>query len=204
MATVAPIDFYFDLASPYAWYLSEPLQALADRHGRELRWHPVLLWAVLKQIGMPPPLENEVKKRYVVDDMYRSARFFGQPDFKLPTRFPVSSHLPARAYHALAVDDAPQARRFADAAFTAYFTRDADIGDADTVAGIGAAIGISKDRMHAAMTGEAAKDALRIANQTAAERGVWGSPFVFIDDQAYFGADRLPQIEAHLAGALRR
>jgi len=44
------------------------------------------------------PLAPPVKKSYALRDMERSARFHDLP-FRLPTRFPASSHLPARAFY---------------------------------------------------------------------------------------------------------
>jgi 2-hydroxychromene-2-carboxylate isomerase len=194
----APVDFYFDFASPYAYFLAEPLQALCERRGRRLRWRPILLWTVLKQLGLPAPMENPAKQRYMLHDMARSARHYGRP-FSLPSRFPLSSHLPARAFHYLQGQDETLAQRFAAEIFSAYFTRDADLGAPDVVAAIGVGLGLDRGVMEQAMNADAAKDALRAAGAEAAARGVWGSPFVFVGDEAFFGADRLPQIAAVLA-----
>lgn len=191
-----PIDFFFDFASPYAYFLADPLERAAVAAGRELVWRPLMLFAVLKEIGLPPPLENEVKKRYVVADMKRSARLFGKP-FTLPERFPLSSHLPARLFHEIALRDGAAAKAFGRAVFNAYFTTGADLGKAEVVADIAA-------RSGAPLTA-ASDEGKALVLETiarAVDLGVWGSPFVIIDGEGFFGADRLPQIEAKLAGRL--
>ena len=53
-----PLRFYFDFASPYAYFALRPLQALAKQHGRNLECRPVLLWAVLKAHGVAAPLTH--------------------------------------------------------------------------------------------------------------------------------------------------
>lgn len=190
-----PIDFYFDFASPYAYFMAEPLASLAARHGRRLLWQPIMLWAVLQEIGLPPPLDNGVKRAYVHADMARSARFFGK-SFRLPSRFPVSSHLPARLFHEAAEQDPAAALRFAHGVFAAYFAADADIGQPAVIEALAREAGL-------APAGERGKALLLDANARAVAAGVWGSPFVVVDGESFFGADRLPQIEAVLRGDLR-
>ena len=53
-----------------------------------------------------------------------------------------------------------------------------------------------------AAQGDAARAALAQGIDDAVRLGVFGSPFVRIDGEPFFGADRLPQIEARLAGRL--
>jgi len=194
----APVDFYFDFASPYAYFLADALEERARTHGRIVRWRPLMLWAVLKEHGMPPPLEHPVKRAYMLHDMDRSARQYGK-EFRLPTNFPQSSHLPARVFHYLQARDEALALRFARAVFTAYFTHDANLADAAAIQDIGAACDIARDTIAAGLADSAAKETLRQLIAEAQARGVFGSPFVFIDGEGFFGADRLPQIEAALA-----
>lgn len=196
----ADIDFWFDFASPYAWFMSEPLEQLAQQHGRRVRWRPVLLWTVLKQHGMPAPLENDVKRRYMIHDIERSARYFGHADFRMPEPFPMSSHLPARAYLQLAADGDTRALPFARAVFRAYFTHNADLRDPEALLAIGAEAGLDAAWLREALNGERGKTLLREAGEAAAAAGVWGSPYVIVDGEAYFGADRLPQIQSQLQG----
>ncbi len=47
------IDFYFDFSSPYGYFMAENIDAVAARHGREVRWRPYLLGAVYKKLGTP-------------------------------------------------------------------------------------------------------------------------------------------------------
>ncbi|RJF87223.1 2-hydroxychromene-2-carboxylate isomerase [Oleomonas cavernae] len=188
----APIEFFFDFASPYAYFAAQGLEEIAARHGRTVRWRPILLWTVLRSLGLPPPMESKAKGDYMRLDMDRSARFHGRR-FRFPTNFPTSAHLPARAFYWLEAQDPEAAKAFARKAFTAFFVDDIDFKDAAAVAGIGVDETALKD--------EAATQALRAAGLEAESRGVYGSPFIFVDGEPFFGADRLPQIEWRLATA---
>lgn len=186
-----PIEFFFDFASPYAYFAADRLAQIAARHGRAVRWRPILLWTVLKTLGLPPPMETQAKGDYLHLDMARSARFHARP-FRFPTHFPTSAHLPARAFYWLEARDQARAEAFIRQVFTAFFVDDIDLRDTGAVARLA---GIEE----AQLKDEAAARALREAGQEAGERGVHGSPFIFVDGEPFFGADRLPQIEWRLA-----
>ncbi len=190
------VDFYFDFASPYAYFAHHAIDTLAQRHGLRLRRRPVLLWAILKELGMPPPMEQPAKTRYLRHDMDRSAAYHGLP-FRLPSRFPQSSHAAARLYYALEARAPERCGAFVEAVFRAYFVAGQDIGDAAVLAPLAAPL--SADEARQALEGEAAKAALRQANAEAVQRGVWGSPYWFWGEEAFFGADRLPQFKRLLA-----
>jgi len=91
----APITAYIDFASPYSYFLLEPLKAEADRHGRRLVLRPILLWAVLKEHGLTNPLETPLRRAYFMQDVVRSAAFFGKT-FHPPEPLQFSAHLAAQ------------------------------------------------------------------------------------------------------------
>ena len=199
-AGAATVDFYFDFASPYAYFAHGALSALTQRHGLRLRHRPILLWAVLKELGLPMPMEQPAKRRYLEHDMVRSAAYLGLP-FRLPPGFPVSSLAAARAFHALEAQSPPQwpqqADAWVEAVFKACFVDGRDIGAAAVLGEITAAAGLAPQQTHQAQADEG-KTGLRQAVAEAAQRGVWGSPFWFCNGEGYFGADRLGQFERSL------
>ena len=79
MATARePIDFYFDFLSSYGYFASLRIEELAARHGREVRWHSMLLGvAVMKTMGLKPLLETPLKSDYVLRDTARYMRRHG-------------------------------------------------------------------------------------------------------------------------------
>ena len=199
---MAPIDFYFDFASPYGYLMAETIDDLAARHGRTVRWHPVLLFAVLRRFGMPAPMEHAPKRNYMLLDFERSARHLGVP-YRHPTRFPVITPLPARAFHALSARDASAAVAFARAAMQGAFQQDQPLDDAEFLLSLAARFD-PRDAatLRQAIDGPEARAALAATIDEAVARHAFGSPFVIIDGEPFFGADRLPQIEAWLAGRL--
>lgn len=192
-----PIDFYFDFSSPYAYLMSEQLDALAEAHGRKVHWRPFLLGAVYKQIGSQALPSIPLKGPYSVRDFQRSARFFGLP-LQLPEAFPVATQHAARAYYWLHERDAAMARAFAHAAFRRYFAEGRDIAPAEVVLDLAATVGAERAALADALGSDALKACLRAACDEALARGVFGSPYVIVDGEPFWGVDRLAQIERWL------
>ncbi|WP_372828002.1 2-hydroxychromene-2-carboxylate isomerase [Polaromonas sp.] len=196
-----PIDFYFDFASPYGYFMSEKIDALAAERGRRVTWRPILLFAALRALGLPPPFEHPVKLEYITADFARSARFLGL-GYRLPPAFPALTQQAARAFYLLNRQAPADAVPFAQAALRAYFRDGQDIASNDMVAqmvceqteALGDAAAV-RDALQSAD----AKTLLQDAITAAVENKVFGSPFVVIDGEPFFGVDRLPQIAQKLA-----
>lgn len=192
-----PIDFYFDFSSPYGYLGAEKIDDIAARHGRVVVWHPILLGVVFRATGGAPLTEIPIKGDYSKHDFARSARFLGVP-FKFPSRFPLATHNAARAFLWLTDRDKTLAKNFARAVYRAYFAEDTDIANTDNLLGIADSMGVDRPSLQQAMADPAVKERLRAENDAALARGVFGSPFFFVDGEPFWGSDRLPQIERWL------
>jgi 2-hydroxychromene-2-carboxylate isomerase len=70
------------------------------------------------------------------------------------------------------------------------------------VARIGAAIGLDAEALAAGQDSEPVRERLRAQTQEALARGVFGSPFMIVDGEPFWGFDRFDQLDAFLKGAL--
>ncbi len=192
------IDFYFEFASPYGYLASTQIDAIGARHGREVVWHPIMLGAAFKETGARPLMQTPLKGPYLLHDVPRFARLLGVP-YSEPPVMPANSLAASRACLWLAADDPALATRLAKAIFAAHWGEGQDIGAPEAVAAIAAPLGIERRALLAAVADPAIKDRLKQATAAAIERGVFGSPFVFVDGEAFWGADRLGQVDAWLA-----
>ncbi|MCG2575916.1 2-hydroxychromene-2-carboxylate isomerase [Dechloromonas sp. XY25] len=191
----SPIDFWFDFSSPYGYLMSEQIDALAAKYGRKVRWHPVLLGVIFQATGSRPPADGvSAKGKYMFTDFHRSARHLGIP-YNPPSRFPLPTQNAARAYYWLHSQDCGLARRFAHAVYRGFFVDDLDISSPDTVLDIAAGLEIDRASLAAALQTPEVKARLKDECERALAAGVFGSPHVVIDGEAFFGADRLGQIE---------
>ncbi|MES2189358.1 MAG: 2-hydroxychromene-2-carboxylate isomerase [Pseudomonadota bacterium] len=196
-----PIDFYFDFASPYGYFMSEKIDALAAEHGRSVTWRPILLFAALRSLGLPPPFAHPVKLEYITADFARSARFLNV-DYRLPPAFPALTQHAARAFYLLNSKAREAAVPFAQAVLRGYFRDGRDIANIDVIAhmvsGQTDSLGSVADIRDQLKTDEA-KAMLQGAMNEAVANKVFGSPFVIIDGEPFFGVDRLPQMTQKMA-----
>jgi 2-hydroxychromene-2-carboxylate isomerase len=193
-----PIDFYFDFSSPYGYFAATKVDALATQHGRNVNWRPILLGAIFKISGQQPLTTIPLKGSYAQHDMLRSARWLGVP-FKIPGKFPINTIAPCRAFYWVYDQDAALAKKFALALYHAYFAEDRDISSPEVTGNVAAKLGIDKNALAAALNDAAVKERTRSEVDAAIERGVFGSPYIVIDGEPFWGVDRLDQMEAWLS-----
>lgn len=192
-----PIDFYFDFSSPYGYLASRRIDAIAAKHGRGVSWRPHLIGAAFKTTGSQPLLGIPMKGDYARVDMPRAARRYGIP-FVLPPRFPFLSVVAARAFYWLDDSDSAKAADLARALYNATFGEGRDIADAATVVEIATGLGVDAGALTAALGDPAVKDRLKTEVNAAIERGVFGSPYIFVDGEPFWGHDKLDEIDRWL------
>jgi 2-hydroxychromene-2-carboxylate isomerase len=192
------IDFYFDFSSPYGYLASEKIEALAQRFGRAVDWRPILLGVVFRQTGMAPLTQIPFKGDYSRRDFERSARFH-KVAFRMPTNFPIASQAPARIVLWAKARDPGLAARLVHAFYRAYFLDGLDISNPDVAAGVAGAVGADTQEARAAVDDPALKDLLKREVDVALGAGVFGSPFIVVDGEPFWGLDRFDQLERWLA-----
>ncbi len=193
----APIDFYFDFSSPYGYLAAMRIDALAEKYRREVNWRPILLGPAFKASGNAPLTLQPLKGDYARRDFLRTAKFLGIP-FVMPATFPISTHNAARAFYWLQDRDAAGAKQLAKAFYQTYFVEARDISTAETIIDIAARHDINRDELGAALAEPAIKDRLKSEVDASLSRGVFGSPYIIVDGEPFWGSDRLEQIEAWL------
>lgn len=199
MTTSTPVEFFFDFSSPYGFLAAQKIVPLAARYGRTVDWNPVLLGVVFKQTGSQPMTEIPLKGEYARRDFARSARFHGLPAFRLPSRFPIPTQVPARIVTWVKQTSPELVEPVSLALYRAYFQDDIDISAPDHALFAAAGAGLNADDARLAIDTPVVKDALKVAMERAIARGVFGSPFLIVDGEPFWGVDRLDQVERWLA-----
>lgn len=195
----APLEFYFDFSSPYGYIAAMRIDQLAAKHGRAVEWKPMLLGAVFKVAGSQPLTEYPLKGDYSKKDFARSAREHKIP-FNMPSKFPLPTQAAARGVYWLQQNAPDKAVPFIKAVYAAFFVEDRDISSPDLVADIAAGLGIDRSAFVQGIESAEIKARLRDMTEEAIhKRGVFGSPFTFVDGEGFWGADRLDMIDRWLA-----
>jgi 2-hydroxychromene-2-carboxylate isomerase len=193
----AAVEFYFDFSSPYSYIASEWIEALAARHGRTVRWHAILLGVTFQAAELRSPVHHPIKRDYILRDFERSARFAGVP-LRIPDKFPVPTQNAARVYWWLDDEHPASATGWARHCLRAFFARGVDLSDPQALRGLAREFGIDPDEAERVWSDPAWKARLKAANDAALAAGVFGAPYVVIDNEPFWGNDRRPQIERWL------
>jgi 2-hydroxychromene-2-carboxylate isomerase len=174
------IDFWFDVVCPFAYLASAKIEALAAEAGATVRWRPVLLGGLLRDLGSPTDPNVAMiaaKKRAVHRDIVRQAAWLGVP-LTLPDAHPRRTLDAMRLLCAVPEAEIPA---LAHRLFRAYWVDGLDVADRDVLR----ALCPDVDRL------VADKQPLRARTAEAAAQGVFGVPTFGIGETRIWGVDRL-------------
>jgi 2-hydroxychromene-2-carboxylate isomerase len=195
---MSSIDFYFDFSSPYGYFASTRINELAKRYNHRVDWHPFAGESFKPSTTGTSLVQNPAKRDYTRKDYVRSAAFHQIP-FKLPSVFPLETRLAARAVM-WTESKFGEAKGIAIAQeiFKAYYVEDKNIGDPQTIVAIGETLGLNGEELAQGINDSFTKEQVRAEIDLATARGVFGSPFVLLDGEPFWGFDRMDQLEAAL------
>lgn len=189
----APIRFYFDFLSPYAYIACTQIHRIAGEPTVELV--PVLFAGLLGHHGTKGPAEVPAKRSYLLFDTVRKARALGVP-FDAPKHHPFNPLLALRV--ASVPMDRDAQRRLVDRLFAEVWTRRGHVEDVATVEGILAEVGLDPKRTIADATSDEGKARVRAQTERAISDGVFGVPTVVAGGEIFWGCDSLPDLERFL------
>jgi 2-hydroxychromene-2-carboxylate isomerase len=190
----APIEFWFDFSSAYAYFAAHEIEEVAARHDRSVRWRPYMLGTAFKVTGARGLSSTPLKKEYANHDWRRLARLKGIP-FNLPQGHPMVALPATRAFYKVEAIAPTLAPRFAKAVLDTYYSTGLDTTDAEAVSALAVPLGLDPAEIAAGCLDPAIKDRARAASEEAVARGVFGSPWFFVDGEPFWGHDRLPMMD---------
>ncbi|MBS0517257.1 MAG: 2-hydroxychromene-2-carboxylate isomerase [Proteobacteria bacterium] len=190
-APLPTVEFWFEFASNYSYLSVMRIEDEARRQGVRLIWKPFLLGPIFRALGMEnsPFVEQKQKGAYVQRDMARQCRKYGLAPWTPPSVFPRLSVLPARI--ALLGADQPWIGAFSRAVMELNFAKDRDINAPDQLAPILAALGLPAADLLGRAQADSNKARLRQQTEEAGRRGIFGAPTFFVDEEMFWGNDRL-------------
>lgn len=193
----APIRFYWDYTSPFAYIGAFLIDEVAAKHGRTVDWLPVSLGHLWKAIPDRAPFPK-VKMDYMVHDWTRSAKLHDLPIVSIPTPFPTDGKLPRLVFYHLKAQDPAKAVAFAKSVFRQYWGEGRDISAPEHLATIA---GIDAVTIAAAAQDPAARQAMLDATTEASVLKAFGVPTFIVDGEMFWGSDRVDHIDRWLARA---
>ncbi|HEX7436473.1 MAG TPA: DsbA family protein, partial [Caldimonas sp.] len=87
---------------------------------------------------------------------------------------------------------------FAGAVYDRYWRLGRDLSQAEELKAVAPIVGIEAEALAAGVQSEESRTDLRDAVAAALERGVFGSPFIIVDGEPFWGSDRLELVDEWL------
>lgn len=195
----APITFFFDFTSTFSHIAVQKIDDLAKRYGRSVDWIAVSLGHLFQAQGITPPPMIPAKFNYLRIDFARSCDFAGLPH-KLPDPFPPDVKIARYAFYRIKARDEALARDFASAAMLQLFGHGRSIATTPEILAACANLpAVTEAEIAAAATDMGAKRAVIGAVEAAKAAGMSGAPYMLLDGEPFWGADRLDHLERRLA-----
>jgi 2-hydroxychromene-2-carboxylate isomerase len=198
------LEFFFDFISPYGYFASERVLALAAQLQRRVRWRPFHMRAVMKDhLGVTQAMSDvPLKGAYVRRDVRRTAELHGFPYAPAPTAG-FSSVTAARVFYLVQAHDVQQAAAYAQAVFRSHHARGISPNTWAQCASLAQAAGVPDGVVDEGVHGGLARDRFRQATEDAVAAGVWGTPTLRIDAELFWGFDRMDAVAAWVRHAER-
>jgi 2-hydroxychromene-2-carboxylate isomerase len=194
------VTFYFDIGSPFAYLAAERIPTLIPE---PIEWQPVLLGGLFKLTGRSSwALGDHERRQGGMAEIERRAQSYGLPPMRWPDPWPTDYLTAMRAAsYAFTIG---KGRDFTLQAFRNAFQHGRDMSIAANVLDTGQQAGVDRAPLTTAMRDPEIKQALRRATDNAFQRGVRGVPTIAIDDELFWGDDRIEDAAAHLKRTSRR
>ena len=184
------MQFWFEFGSNYSYPAAMRIEALAAERSVNLAWRPFLLGPIFADQGWHDSPFNlyPAKGRYMWRDMERICARHGLP-WRRPSSFPRSGLLAARVTCRFA--DEPWVPAFVRAVFHANFAEDREIGEAAVVDAILGSLDLPTTAILDEARSEDGKRRLRDQTDAARRLGLFGAPSFVVDDELFWGHDRM-------------
>jgi 2-hydroxychromene-2-carboxylate isomerase/uncharacterized cupin superfamily protein len=186
--------FYFDLGSPFAYLAAERLH---DVLPASVQWQPVSLGALFKLTDRSSWGLGDPKRRQAgMVEIERRARLYGLSPVRWPDHWPGNYLMAMRA--ATFAYRTGHGREFTTQAFRSAFQEGLDLSVPAHVLQAAQNAGLDPQEVEQATQAPEIKLALREATDAAHSLGVFGVPTIAIDDELFWGDDRLEDAADHL------
>jgi len=195
------VDYYFAPQSPWAYLGHQRFQNILQKSGASVRVMPIDLGGKVFPISGGLPLGQRAPQRqsYRLTELARFSKWLGAPLHLKPTFFPVSGDDAAKLI--IAVDmtaGANAAMAITGAILSAVWSQQRNIADEKTLVELLKEQNLPASCLEQAYS-QAAQERYETYTQMAIDAGVFGAPSYVLNDEIFWGQDRLDFVERVLA-----
>lgn len=190
-------EFLFDFGSPNAYLAARAIPAIETRTGVKFDYIPILLGGVFKLTNNRSPAETlagiKNKPEFMQLEMQRFIDRHQIVEYKRNPFFPVNTVMLMRGAVAAQIDGGFDA--YFKAAYHHMWEAPKKMDDPAVFHAAFKESGIDVDRIAARIQDQDVKNKLIENTQHAVDRGAFGAPTFFVDDEIFYGKDQLRDVE---------
>lgn len=191
------VQFLFDFGSPNAYLCHKVIPAIEARTGVQFEYLPILLGGLFKLANNRSPAEAFAgipnKRAYEQLEVRRFIQRHGLNKFRMNPHFPVNTLKIMRG--AVAARKLGCFEPYVEAMYAAMWEDGRNMSDDAEIAAVVKAAGLDAQALVSATQDADVKATLLQNTELMHSRGAFGSPTFFVNDEIYFGKDRLREVE---------
>ena len=182
------IEFFYDFGSPASYLAWAVINKIKHSDIYTISEIPVLLGGIFKLTGNRPPGEVKQKATYMGKDLKRYAKMY-EVEFNFNDNFPVNTLSLMRG--AIAAQTLNIFDKYNECIFLSMWRDNANLSDIEIVSKHLLKYEINPSSIYSEIEKDIVKDNLKENTSTAVKRGVFGVPTFFVNNEMYFGQDRM-------------
>jgi len=191
------VEFHFDFGSPNAYLSHLVIPEIEKRTGAKFEYVPVLLGGVFKATNNRSPAESlqgiKNKPDYERLETTRFIRRHNITRYKSNPFFPVNTLMMMRG--AIAAQSLDVFARYVDEMYRDMWAEPKKMDDPNVFRAALDEAGLESPRILELIQTPKVKDQLIENTRRSVERGTFGSPTFYVDNEIFFGKDRLRDVE---------
>jgi 2-hydroxychromene-2-carboxylate isomerase len=193
-------EFHFDFGSPNAYLSHVIIPQIERRTGAKFEYVPILLGGVFKLTNNRSPVESYAgirnKLPYEHLETERFVKKHGITNYTFNPFFPINTLALMRG--AIAAQRMGVFAHYVDQMFRHMWAQPKKMDDPEVVRAALEESGLDASQLMTLAQDPSVKEELAANTARSVERGTFGAPTFFIDDEIYFGKDRLRDVEEAL------
>lgn len=190
------VDFYWDVGSTNTYFAIKLIKPILERNNAELVLHPFNLGYFFKSQNYELMKESKAKLRNRKQDLMRWAAKYNLP-FSIPREFPIKSSRVLRG--SLVMRRYSLEMSFVEKILDRYWEQgDASISEYEGIRSTVIELGVDPNQFEVLCESDEISEELAKSTNEGIARDVFGVPMIIVNDQLFWGKDRMEFVEDEL------
>jgi 2-hydroxychromene-2-carboxylate isomerase len=193
------VDYFMSHGSPWTFLGHNRLNKIVKKFNVQLNMYPVNYGEIFPVSGGLPVSKRPLQRQKIrLQELRRWAEFLNIDLIPEPKFFPSKSLLPSLLIIAAKIKKTNKDFELASSIMNALWVKELNIDEENTLKNIMDNLKLDSEDLLSFAKSQECESIFKEYTNIAIEKNVFGAPTFIIDDQIYWGQDRLDFIERHL------